>query len=359
MPAPDLTQLLALGLAGYVLLTSARRRWAWVLGGLALTSPGLRWLAALFSFPLRLEQSRWVGAVLRLAGADAEVRGNVIRLNGTDFAVDPACMGLQLMGLSLLAGLFLLIHTENESGKKLPFPALLLAGFCLTIWAVSANFFRMLVLVWFAVLPDNPFHDVFGLVCWLAYVALPLGWLIPKLYHRFGRPAAVAAGGRWWLLPALLSLMLVAGFVWLPRQEGERTEPVAMPGYVVRKLENGFVQYSKTGVLVYVKPVRTVWATEHNPYVCWRGSGYEFGRVEEGRLNGQPLYRGQLSRGGHTLHTAWWFSNGREITTSQLRFRHRMLQGERAFWLINVTVDQARDEAAVYQEWQHFRNGLP
>jgi hypothetical protein len=48
-------------------------------------------------------------------------------------------------------------------------------------------------------------------------------------------------------------------------------------------------------------------------------------------------YKGTLVRDGALLHTAWWYSNGRVNTISQLDWRMRMLKGEANFCLVNVT----------------------
>ncbi|WP_234735870.1 exosortase N [Tellurirhabdus bombi] len=357
MPATDLTFWLGLALAAYVLLTPARQRWVGMLAALVVTSPMLRWAAALFSFPIRLELSRWAGHILCLGGANAQVYGNIIRFNGTDFSVDPACMGVQMTGLSLLAGLFLIIHTENQTKRRLTAPGLLLAFLGLVTFTIAANLVRILALVLFHVLPDNPLHDVVGLSCWLLYVALPLNWSIAVLYRCFSRPIAERPATKKWLMaPIALCGLCLAGFALSPKKEAMEAGLLpSMRGYTQKYLQNGFVQYSKPGVLVYAKPIATPWTLEHSPYNCWRGSGYEFAFVQERQLASHSIYAGTLRHGKNRMHTAWWFTDGLTLTTSQLETRWQMIRDNRPSVLINVTVENPSVMPEVLDEWRTFR----
>lgn len=352
MWAFDLTFGLGLALAAYVLLTPARRRWTALLGGLALASPGLRWVTAVFGFPIRLQLSAWVVAILRTLGADATANGNLIRLNGVDFAVDPACMGLQMTGLSALAGLFLIIHLENRTRTYLPLCWLVLVAGGVAVLLVLTNLLRILALVVFHISPENPLHDVVGLACLAVYMLGPLTWGLQRLYERVGQPLPPNSGLAWTRLAMVYGVMGLAGFGVVQRSQPTSavTFPIP-PGYAKKQLENGFSQYSKTGSLVYVKPVRTAYSAEHSPVVCWKGSGYEFGKIEEKIIGGHLVYSGSLQRGRERLYTAWWFTNGTHRTISQVDFRWRMVRGEPAFGLVNVTAARPAALAKAVQVW--------
>ncbi|WP_138990046.1 exosortase N [Larkinella sp. C7] len=348
----DLTFLIGLALAVYVLLTPARSRWMAVLGGLALASPGLRWLTTVFGFPIRLQLSAGVVAILQMLGADATVSGNLIRLNGVDFAVDPACMGLQMTGLSMLASLFLVIHLENRTHTRLSFGWLVLVGVGTGGLLVLTNLLRILTLVVFRIAPEDPLHDLVGLACLALYLLVPLTWGLQRLYSRVGKPLPAHSSRFWARLAAVYGVVGLAGFGVIQRSQPVAPVAVSVPsGYVSRQLDHGFTQYSKTGSLVYVKPVRTAYSAEHSPVVCWKGSGYAFGAVAEKVIDGHRIYVGSLQRGRERLYTAWWFTNGVQQTIGQFDFRWRMLRGEPPFALVNVTVARRADLVKTVREW--------
>ncbi|MFD1142254.1 exosortase N [Larkinella insperata] len=341
MQGTDLTFWLGLALAVYVMLTPARGRWLGVLGGLLLMSPVLRWLATVFGFPIRLQLSSWVTTLLRHVGVEATASGNLIQLNGHEFAIDPACMGLQMTGLSALASLFLIIHLENRTQTRLSVGWLAAVGLGTVLLVLLTNLIRMLTLVLFYIVPDDPLHDGVGLACLALYLLLPLNLSLPRLYQRFGTPFPAGAHLAWKRLALVYGVAGLAGFGLIQRSQPAVPVRVAVPaGYASKPVDNGFWQYSKKGVLVYLKPVRTAYSAEHSPTVCWRGSGYTFGAVAEKQIHGRWVYVGSLQRGKERLYTVWWFSNGFCRTISQTDFRWRMLWGEPPFALLNVTVDR-------------------
>src|SRR5690606_7473196 len=114
-----------------------------------------------------------------------EVLGNIIVLNGQEFAVDPACTGLNMLTVSLLLSLFMLAFYQRKTGHGNSF--LLVAGVLLLTFGLNilANLFRIVLLVLFKIPASNIFHDLVGMACLILYVVLPLLWLLPKL--NFGR----------------------------------------------------------------------------------------------------------------------------------------------------------------------------
>ncbi|GAB3249016.1 hypothetical protein GCM10027347_05800 [Larkinella harenae] len=359
MWAFDLTFGLGLALAVYVLLTPARVRWGGLLGGFLLVSPVLRWFTTVFGFPIRLHLSAWVVAVLRITGADASASGNLIRLNGTDFAVDPACIGLQMTGLAALAGLFLVIHLENRTRMRLSLGWLVLVAVGTVVLLLLTNLLRMLALVVFMIRPENPAHDAIGLMCLVFYLLVPLNEGVRHLYQRFGKPVPVLGGRVWMRLALLYSVVGLVAFGTVRNGPPARSVRIDIPaGYAEKQVENGFRQYSKKGVLVYVKPVRTAYSAEHSPTVCWKGSGYVFGAIEEKRINGHLIYVGLIQRGSERLYTAWWFTNGTHQTVGQIDFRWRMLRGDPAFALLNVTAAHPVVLEDAVKSWLNEKHNL-
>jgi exosortase N len=89
--------------------------------------------------------------------------------------------------------------------------------------------------------------------------------------------------------------------------------------------------------LVYVKWLRGFYDSDHNPTLCWKGSGYAFANTKEAMIAGKKLYVAQLQKGGATLYTAWWYGNADHYTTSQWEWRKAALHADERFALVNVT----------------------
>jgi exosortase N len=359
MQSPDLTTLLSLGLLVFAGWPGSfgRTRWTGRLATLALLSPGLRYVFALFSFPIRLQLSAWAGNLLCLAGINVQVEGNVLVRNGVEMSVDPACMGLQLTGISLLVALFFLIWQERQTHKAVPFYWVMgysTVAFGLTI---LCNLFRIVLLVAFGAMPNTWAHEIIGLVCVAAYAWLPAWYLAKAVVNWTGRSekgsvenwASMVKASVWGL--CLLAIILGAmAFDSKPNKPLAALNQLAKippaiqleygTDFRCKMLTNGFVQLAKPGLLIYLKPQTSWLSADHSPLVCWRGSGYELRYVRETVLNGHPAYVGELHKKGRVLHTAWWFSNGAINTVSQLTMRSHILRGETGFVLVNVTTDK-------------------
>jgi exosortase N len=337
----DLTTWLTVGL---LVFAGQRSPWTGRLALLLLLSPALRYLSALFTFPIRLKLSAWAGSLLRLVGMNVVADGNVLMRNGQAMSVDPACMGLQMTGASLLVAIFLLIWYEKQAHRQVPIAWVILYGLLVFGFTIVCNLFRIILLVAFGILPDSWGHDIIGLFCVAIYTWLP-AWVVARLLIRWvgceqksvGRPLRSM---KWSLLGLLAGFGLMA---YASRPNQAITEPCRLKenygfiGYTCKPLDNGFVQLTKPGLLVYLKPLTDWYSLEHNPAVCWRGSGYELRHIRETTWDGHPAYIGQLKKRNQTLQTVWWFSNGSYISISQIDVRSRMLRGHSGFALINVT----------------------
>ncbi len=141
-----------------------------------------RYLSEVFTFPIRIWLSRCVGELLRICKFDIQVSGNNIILNGSDFSVEPACMGLDMMGVSLMMSIFLIAFYQKKTQKVLPdlwITLILILTFGINI---LNNFFRMMLLIILKISPENPFHEVVGLMCFLVYVCVPMSYLIGRVF---------------------------------------------------------------------------------------------------------------------------------------------------------------------------------
>ena len=85
---------------------------------LAICSPVFQYAINAFSFPIRLQLTDWVSGIFTLLQTDITAKGNVIFHKGYEFAIDPACMGLHMLSISVLSGILLVGVLQKKSGKK-------------------------------------------------------------------------------------------------------------------------------------------------------------------------------------------------------------------------------------------------
>jgi exosortase N len=310
---------------------------------LGLVSPTFKYVNNLFGFPVRLKLSELAGKTLHCMGYKTEVSGNVIAMNGSEFSVDPACVGLKMMAVSILAGLLFMAYFQRKTGKKINFTLSLL--FLLTIVGLNilGNFLRILLLVLFKLVPEDPMHDTVGMICLVLYVVLPsyfiLKWVFYGIKTRITSGTCKSVTFRTILVfnAVLMVVMIITGFTRIKMQKKEMLQipEYHLPGYIKTIVSNDIIKLEKPGCLIYIKPLDRFYGAEHNPMICWVGSGYEFCKINKQVMDGKEVFTGTLKKGSDVIYAAWWFDNGSYQTVDQFDWRRRALCGER-FCLVNV-----------------------
>lgn len=314
---------------------------------LVIMSPVFEYAMNVFSFPIRLALTAWAGSMIRVAGQQVSVQGNMIICNGNEFSVDPACMGLQMMVTALLCGVILIGFYQKLHKKELNIWLILAILAAMILMNVVSNLLRIIFLVWLNIMPGTVMHDVAGVMCLVLYVIVPLMFLIPWLVRRYGKP--VVTHRRYYVLRSavklfLLNVILPAGLITTflvnkPRGTGNQllSNLPAMPGFVVQPLPGNIIRIQNDTLLVYIKHIPASYYTEHHPMICWKGSGYSFYKVEETSVGGHTIYTALLQQEKDQLYTAWWYDNGAKSTSSQLQWRWDVLLGAHPYSLVNIT----------------------
>ncbi|NML20480.1 exosortase N [Pseudoflavitalea sp. G-6-1-2] len=324
-----------------------------------LMSPIVRYAADVFSFPIRLQLTRLVGNAMQLAGMDITVHGNMIMHNDNEFAVDQACMGLNMLITSLIIGVMMLAICQQRFNKTLGNRWLIPVMLITLVLNLGSNVVRMICLVAFNILPENPMHDWIGILCLIAYVLLPSIWLMGWLVKRYGSERSVAMpveisarlSSPFMLLVQLALLITVFFAATVVRKEKaalpDDSSPVpAVAGFTASRFDAGIIKLQSQQSLVYIKHIPGFYSAEHNPMICWRGSGYAFRKIEKKKIAGHDVYTALLDNGSHQLYTAWWYDNGQRSTIDQLSWRWDNLKGSHDYSLLNVTAASTSDMMA-------------
>lgn len=313
---------------------------------LGLLSPVFKYLNNLFGFPIRLKLSEWSGDLLALMGHNVNVRGNVLELNGAEFSVDPACVGLKMMAVSLLGAILIIAFFQQRIQQKFSFKSVLAILLLVAVFNIVANLIRILLLTSFKILPDNPNHDIVGVLCLIVYVMLPTYIMVKFIVKRVIKADGEKTYKIWslkrffFLNVFLLTSILFVCFFKLnnPSHSNVIVPEINLKGFSKTIVEGDILKFEKNGLLVYVKPMNHFYGAEHNPMICWVGSGYEFNHINTLKVNNKEIYTGILTKGTETLYSAWWFESETSQTISQVDWRLRTLNGE-TFYLVNINAE--------------------
>lgn len=323
---------------------------------LLLISPLFLYISNTFSFPIRIWLSEVAANTLTFAGIPARAAGNIIEFKGEEFSVDQACAGLHMLGISLIICLFSIAHCQRQTVKQLGFIQILLLLGLTFVLNIACNLCRIILLVLFKIPPANMFHDVTGVVCLLVYVILPLLWLSGAYLKRAAKieknprahqiinllPNQVRYPALHLLFAGML-LIISYNLKKMDQLNDKGVSSVTLAGYQKELLESGVLQFNKPAQLVYLKPSH-FYGPEHNPMICWQGSGYNFTSIRTQTIKGTEVYTGVLTKGNDKIYAAWWFDNGSLKTINQVKWRWTAAQGSRPFYLVNVN---AASEAAL------------
>ncbi len=317
-------------------------------------SPIFKFIAMTFGFPIRLFLSEISAKVLSIAGNEVTASGNIIRFNGTDFSVDPACVGLSMIVISFIIMLFIVSHFQRRTGKKLSAINCLIIISITFICNVICNLFRIIALVQFNILPDTIMHDVTGLVCLLLYVIVPVYVSIYLFYRKAGKynQSETVAPHKFSsdFLPLPLIGLLLYSFVFVDKSIPAKTpdRQCMIDGFTKERLESGVITFKNEEGLIYVKPMN-FYNAEHNPLVCWSGSGYAFKQYHTEIINGTEIYLGLILKGNEKIYSAWWFDKGDKKTISQFEWRIDAMKGGR-YCLINVNAASKEELTKLTEE---------
>jgi exosortase N len=308
-------------------------------------SPFFIQVVTILGFPLRLTLSAYAGSLLKMIGTNVVVQGNTMIVDESMFSVDEACMGLNMLAISMLMGVFILAYRCRLSGTVLSFRSNATFFSVVFILNLITNIVRIIVLVYFRIPADKPMHEFVGILCLIAYVVIPLHFLSGWLVRKYGKLKAgklqqpkFNRGSIAYIIVLPLLVLFVGASIENNRQ-GLRIghANVRFGQSTPQVLSGGITKITTSDLLIYIKVIPEFFTGEHTPLMCWKGSGYDFSGVSTVAVKGNTIYKGTLIKDGKTLHTAWWYSNGQIKTISQLDWRLRMLKGEAKFCLVNVT----------------------
>lgn len=317
-------------------------------------SPFFIQVITILGFPLRLMLSDYAGTLLNLVGVEVLVQGNMMVTDNAMFSVDEACMGLNMLAISMLMGVFALVYRYRRLGAELSIFSSIIFFTLVFLLNLVTNLLRIIILVYFRITPENPMHELIGILSLVVYVVIPVHFFSDWFIRKYGRlrcerisPTDLSQSNLAFMVIISTVVLFVGTFTEYSLQSSNIEYTDVHYGQVTsEKAKDGITKLSTNELLIYVKSIPEFFTGEHTPLMCWKGSGYQFSGVTTVVVTGITVYKGTLVKGGDILYTAWWYSNGQIETISQIDWRLRMLKGEAKFCLVNIT---AKDEQTLME----------
>ena len=304
----------------------------------ALMSPFFQYVSDIFSFDIRLKLTDWAGLILKLFDNKFQVEGNIITRGEQVFAVDYVCIGLNMMATSLLIAILIIGVYQKRIGKRLPFFGVIIYLTIVFVLAILSNLIRIICLVQFNIPPRSIFHEIAGLACLSLYVIIPTIFIGTQLIRKWGSEAIpnpipgiiINKYKLYFSHLIVLSMITISAFRVSHRdfQTRVRSAPVAsVPGYNSERIDADVVKLENTSALIYLKFIPDFINPDHNPMICWKGSGYNLQEVKKDQMYGVEIYSAVLKNKKDTLFTSWWYENGAQRTISQMKWRWDVMKG--------------------------------
>ncbi len=315
---------------------------------LGITAPVFQYLFQVFSFSIRLQLTRFAGQVLKVLYPGVEQAGNRLVLDNISYTVAPGCLGLNMLTSALVIAVFLIAFQSGRYQLRPGIKLILMMLIAVIGFVIIGNVSRIILTVIFKAMPDTLLHELLGLLVFVANVCLPMA-LIVFYSKRFYKPfkyevkSSVSLSKK--LIVLLILLVAGSGFI-TKNQLNSDAAPVelALPEMCHSVGADGVVKLSDEKALVYIKPPAFFLGADHNPFICWRASGYDVTEEAVESINGTDVYTFMLVKDNEPpLFSCWWYSNGKQHTSSQLKWRLAAFSNEAPYSVINVSAG-SRDE---------------
>lgn len=312
-----------------------------------LISPYSSFIFDVFGFPARLLLTDIAASMLSVAFEQTASSGNNIIIHNQSFSVDPECMGLTMVGYAYATTLLFINSLENKYQTKLTIYKVLGILVINTFFIVVANLFRIIVIVLLQAPPETVTHEVIGLLSFGVYFLLPLfficKWLIKRNKNEPIPAKSMRPPSKKIILPLTVVIVGLLTFFNFNRdnfrniQQDDKSKRIEIANFKKSITDENVLKFENEHALIYIKPSCHFFGPDHNPTICWKGSGYEFVNIKTEKIGAFEIYKAELKKDNEILQTAWWFDNGKEKVISQLEWRWKTALGNEPYRLINVT----------------------
>ncbi len=308
-------------------------------------SPITLYISKIAGFNIRLYLTEASVSAMQVFKLNVYSNGNIIWLNGHSFFVDEACAGLKLLEASILVSIIIAAFYEKYYSG-------IYNWFIVTFWLLLTitlnlicNLVRIIILVIFEIMPTNPTHMLVGVFCMIFYVIIPLALVGSKLNRLLPNNKEVlntTTSPKLWLMAILVAVLFCSGirstYLYYNQLNEVGASSFYLKDYKSTPMGDGITKLSKAQSLIYIKPIANFYNADHNPSICWQGSGYVLKSFDKLELNDGLVFFGILENKGSKFYTAWWYQDNSNTvkTIDQFTWRYDACIHQKQYNLINV-----------------------
>lgn len=313
---------------------------------LFICSPIFIFFNKVLGVPIKLQLTQFSTFLLNILNPSISSSGNLIHINGTQFFVDDACAGLNMLISALIFTVFIIEIFRSTKKKEINMFLLLILYITTILLNILSNVFRIVLLVQFNIPPDNPLHYYIGIICFIIYNIIPIYFLTKFVYNYYSAEIIYKISenklkiNRYVIVLCLFVANTILFFI-NPNKNLDYSHnhynlhldnatSNSMLDYGVKKITLG-------NLLIYEKPMYDFYSSEHNPLFCWSGSGYAIKNIKEIKVNNKFIYFGNMYKENKTIYTTWFYKSKHNITNSQLEWRLANIKNNENYSLINVS----------------------
>ncbi len=307
-----------------------------------ITTPAVKFLVSTFSFPLRLYITNIAGHILGIIFDNIDISGNFICLDDKSFTVAHECMGLNMISSTLVFAIFILSFYGKKTNKN-PRIYYLIAFLLFSVVLVGiTNLLRIILTVFLQAQQDTVLHELIGLGLFLCNCCIPLfilGYYGIKFYKPFPKLSFITKPYKYHTPIILLLMISTCFFINKNSLKSDfNTSHINLKGFTKTESKDKVLKLNNDSVLIYVKPPAFILGSDHNPFICWKASGYQIKKEAIIDNSEYSYYSFELHKpGSPTLFSCWWYDNGKDHTISQWKWRISSLSNSLPYSVVNVT----------------------
>lgn len=312
-----------------------------------LSTPIFKYIVKVFGFPIRLKITEFATQILQLIRPDMLVDGNIITLDGIDFSVDTACIGLNMFITSFIILILLIAFFQQQSKKVITLPWVGLLLSINLLLNLLSNLCRVVILILFKSMPETFSHEMYGLISFFLYNLLPMYFITKLVVQEFGKQELIKEQNQnnYSLITKIIYGLSIGciSYTMLNAGEIKRKEfdasfkELQLNDYTKRMMESGVVSFTNEQAIIYIKPFNQFYSSDHTPLICWKGSGYKVKNQKIRNSGNKKVFTATLLKKEAILYTIWYYDSGNKQTLSQLNWRWNNFRYNDRYRLVNIT----------------------
>jgi exosortase N len=319
---------------------------------LAINSPIFTYALKVFGLPIRLWISKTAASIIARFGNHISVDGINVILDGRWFGVEASCTGLNMLVTALALSLALIRIFTDKYQKKDGFSLYVVCISFSMFFVIVSNLIRVILLILFNIKEDSFLHELIGLMTFGFYCMLPMIFLTKYTIIHWSSSVSDESnqiscniephytdGLHAQLKKGLMVLLIFAATSQFGNKKYNNVsfQSTYLDDWCKEEINQSTVKYFIDEALIYIKAPASPFSPDHNPSICWKGSGYHLKQENILNNSGQKYYYAKLVKENEVLHTAWWYSDGEVHIIDNVSWRIKMLRDGKNFDLINVT----------------------